>query len=181
MLFGFTKENNKPDTVQEPTTPIQKEEKLAIGNDVIASPFQGSIVSLSEIKDEAFATGALGKGVAIIPSEGKLYAPASGVVSVLFPTKHAIGITADSGAEILVHIGMDTVQLGGKFFDAHVKQGDRVEKGQLLIEFDLDSIQNAGFDITTPVVVTDVRGYNLVAATEEKQVKWGEPLLTLNI
>ncbi|AIF65308.1 beta-glucoside-specific PTS transporter subunit IIABC [Terribacillus saccharophilus] len=181
MLFGFTKENNKPDTVQEPTTPIQKEEKLAIGNDVIASPFQGSIVSLSEIKDEAFATGALGKGVAIIPSEGKLYAPASGVVSVLFPTKHAIGITADSGAEILVHIGMDTVQLDGKFFDAHVKQGDRVEKGQLLIEFDLDSIQNAGFDITTPVVVTDVRGYNLVAATEEKQVKWGEPLLTLNI
>ncbi|WP_102706342.1 beta-glucoside-specific PTS transporter subunit IIABC [Terribacillus saccharophilus] len=181
MLFGFTKENNKPDTVQEPTTPIQKEEKLAIGNDVIASPFQGSIVSLSEIKDEAFATGALGKGVAIIPSEGKLYAPASGVVSVLFPTKHAIGITADSGAEILVHIGMDTVQLDGKFFDAHVKQGDRVEKGQLLIEFDLDSIQNAGFDITTPVVVTDVRGYTLVAATEEKQIKWGEPLLTLNI
>lgn len=181
MLFGFTKENNKPDTVQEPTTPIQKEEKLAIGNDVIASPFQGSIVSLSEIKDEAFATGALGKGVAIIPSEGKLYAPASGVVSVLFPTKHAIGITANSGAEILVHIGMDTVQLDGKFFDAHVKQGDRVEKGQLLIEFDLDSIQNAGFDITTPVVVTDVKGYNLVAATEEKQVKWGEPLLTLNI
>lgn len=181
MLFGFTKENNKPDTVQEPTTPIQKEEKLAIGNDVIASPFQGSIVPLSEIKDEAFATGALGKGVAIIPSEGKLYAPASGVVSVLFPTKHAIGITADSGAEILVHIGMDTVQLDGKFFDAHVKQGDRVEKGQLLIAFDLESIRNAGFDITTPVVVTDVKGYNLVAATEEKQIKWGEPLLTLNI
>lgn len=181
MLFGFTKENNKPDTVQEPTTPIQKEEKLAIGNDVIASPFQGSIVSLSEIKDEAFATGALGKGVAIIPSEGKLYAPASGVVSVLFPTKHAIGITTDNGAEILIHIGMDTVQLDGKFFEAQVKQGDRVEKGQLLIEFDLESIQSAGFDITTPVVVTDVRGYNLVAATEEKQVKWGEPLLTLNI
>lgn len=181
MLFGFTKENNKPDTVQEPTTPIQKEEKLAICNDVIASPFQGSIVPLSEIKDEAFATGALGKGVAIIPSEGKLYAPASGVVSVLFPTKHAIGITADSGAEILVHIGMDTVQLDGKFFDAHVKQGDRVEKGQLLIAFDLKSIRNAGFDITTPVVVTDVKGYNLVAATEEKQIKWGEPLLTLNI
>ncbi|MFP7478790.1 beta-glucoside-specific PTS transporter subunit IIABC [Terribacillus saccharophilus] len=181
MLFGFTKENNKPDTVQEPSTPVQKEEKLAIGNDVIASPFQGAIVPLSEIKDEAFATGALGKGVAIIPSEGKLYAPASGVVSVLFPTKHAIGITTDNGAEILVHIGMDTVQLDGQFFEAQVKQGDRVEKGQLLIEFDLDSIQNAGFDITTPVVVTDVKAYNLVAATEEKQVKWGEPLLTLNI
>ncbi|MFS0561276.1 beta-glucoside-specific PTS transporter subunit IIABC [Terribacillus sp. 179-K 1B1 HS] len=181
MLFGFTKENNKPDTVGEPATPIQKEEKLAIGNDVIASPFQGSVVPLSEIKDEAFATGALGKGVAIIPSEGKLYAPASGVVSVLFPTKHAIGITTDNGAEILIHIGMDTVQLDGKFFEAQVKQGDRVEKGQLLIEFDLESVQNAGFDITTPVVVTDVKGYNLVAATEEKQVKWGEPLLTLNI
>ncbi|PAD20415.1 beta-glucoside-specific PTS transporter subunit IIABC [Terribacillus saccharophilus] len=181
MLFGFTKENNKPDTVQEPTTPIQKEEKLAIGSDVIASPFQGSIVPLSEIKDEAFATGALGKGVAIIPSEGKLYAPASGFVSVLFPTKHAVGITTDSGAEILIHIGMDTVQLDGKFFDAQIKQGDRVEKGQLLIEFDLDNIQSAGFDITTPVVVTDVKAYNLVAATEEKQVKWGEPLLTLNI
>ncbi|MFP7169919.1 beta-glucoside-specific PTS transporter subunit IIABC [Terribacillus sp. 7520-G] len=181
MLFGFTKENNKPDTVNEPAAPIQKEEKLAIGNEVIASPFQGSIQPLSEIKDEAFASGALGKGVAIIPSEGKLFAPASGVVSALFPTKHAIGITTDNGAEILIHIGMDTVQLDGKFFDAKVKQGDRVEKGQLLIEFDLDNIREAGFDITTPVVITDVRGYNMIAATEEKQVKWGEPLLTLNI
>ncbi|MFP7495201.1 beta-glucoside-specific PTS transporter subunit IIABC [Terribacillus saccharophilus] len=181
MLFGFTKENNKPDTVGEPAKTIQKEEKLAVGNAVISSPFQGSVVSLTEIKDEAFASGALGKGVAIIPSEGKLYAPASGVVSALFPTKHAIGITTDDGVEILIHIGMDTVQLDGKFFDAQVQQGDRVEKGQLLITFDLESIQDAGFDIATPVVVTDVKGYSLVAATEEKQVKWGEPLLTLNI
>jgi beta-glucoside PTS system EIICBA component len=182
MLFGFTKENNKPDTVQEPsTTPIQKEEKLAVGNEIIASPFQGMVIPLDEIKDEAFASGALGKGVAIIPTEGKLYAPASGEVSALFPTKHAIGITTDNGAEILIHIGMDTVQLDGEFFEALVKQGSRVEKGQLLIEFDLEQIQQAGYDVATPVLVTDARAYKMIAATEEKQIKLGEPLLTLDM
>ncbi|SNZ17162.1 PTS system beta-glucoside-specific IIA component, Glc family /PTS system beta-glucoside-specific IIB component, Glc family /PTS system beta-glucoside-specific IIC component, Glc family [Terribacillus aidingensis] len=182
MLFGFTKENNKPDTVQEPhTAPIQKEEKLAVGDEVIASPIQGFVVPLADIKDEAFASGALGKGVAIIPTEGKLYAPAAGEVSALFPTKHAIGITTDNGAEILIHIGMDTVQLDGKYFDAFVKQGERVEKGQLLIEFDLEQIQRAGYDVATPVLVTDVKDYNMIAATEEKQIKLGEPLLTLGM
>jgi beta-glucoside PTS system EIICBA component len=181
MLFGFTKENNKQDTVQEPHTQIQKEEKLAVGNEVIASPFQGMVVPLAEIKDEAFASGALGKGVAIIPTEGKMYAPAAGEVSALFPTKHAIGITTENGAEILIHIGMDTVQLDGKYFDAFVKQGDRVEKGQLLIEFDLEQIQRAGYDVATPVLVTDVRDYKMIAATEEKQIKLGEPLLTLGM
>src|SRR5690606_32855560 len=118
---------------------------------------------LAEIKDTAFASGALGQGVAIIPTEGKLFAPVSGTVTALFPTNHAIGVTSEDGAEILMHIGMDTVQLDGKHFTAHVEQGARVEKGQLLIEFDVAAIKDAGFDLTTPVVVTNQDKYEIVA------------------
>jgi len=108
---------------------------------------------LSTISDEAFSSGALGQGVAIEPSEGKLVSPFSGTVTALFPTGHAIGITSDAGVELLIHIGMDTVQLGGKFFTPHVKQGDYVKSGQLLIEFDIKEIKKAGFITSTPVVV----------------------------
>lgn len=146
--------------------------------EVISSPFVGQVLPLSDIKDDAFSTEALGKGVAVVPAEGKLVAPVSGMVSALFPTKHAIGITSDNGAELLIHVGMDTVQLQGKFFEALVKQGDRVEKGQLLIEFDIKGIQEAGYEISTPVVVTNPDHYNLMT-TNEKEVKHGDSLITL--
>lgn len=125
------------------------------GYEVLFSPFNGEVQALSNIQDAVFASGALGRGVAIEPSEGKLYSPVSGTVTALFPTNHAIGITSDRGAEILVHIGMDTVQLEGKFFTSHVTQGARVEKGQLLIEFDIQGIQSAGYIVITPVIVTN--------------------------
>ncbi|MFC0562114.1 beta-glucoside-specific PTS transporter subunit IIABC [Halalkalibacter alkalisediminis] len=178
--------------VNKGETPLEKAEVAAteapiearvtnaaeVKGEVISSPFVGQVLPLSNIKDEAFATGALGKGVAVVPTEGKLVAPVSGTVSALFPTKHAVGITSDNGAELLIHVGMDTVQLQGKFFEAHIQQGDRVEKGQLMVEFDIKGIQEAGFELATPVVVTNSDQYNLMT-TEEKEVKHGDSLITL--
>lgn len=179
-LFGMPKASTTTDPSSE-TKAVQKEEALLVGNQIVASPMQGRITPLSEIRDAAFSSGALGKGVAIEPTEGKLFAPVSGTVTALFPTKHAIGITANSGAEILIHIGMNTVQLNGQHFTAHVAQGVQVEKGQLLIEFDIEAIKKAGFEVTTPVVITDTGKYAQVNTTTDKQIKWGEPLISLDI
>lgn len=149
-----------------------------LNNKEVLSPLEGKVIELSKVKDVAFSSGALGKGVAIEPSEGKLYAPISGTVSALFPTKHAIGITADSGAEILIHIGMDTVQLKGEHFTTHIKKGDYVKNGQLLIEFDIDQILKTGKLLTTPVVITNHDKFN-IELRNEKQVKIGEPLFRI--
>lgn len=177
-LFGGAGKENKHADVSETKNPEQKQTDVNVKSEVISSPFTGDVKSLSELKDAAFASGALGKGVAIEPSEGKLYSPVSGIVSVLFPTHHAIGITSDQGAEILIHIGMDTVQLEGKYFSAHTTQGARIEKGQLLIEFDMESIKSAGYVVTTPVVVTNQEQYKLVP-TEEQSIQTGKPLIDL--
>ena len=108
----------------------------------IASPIKGRVLKLESVKDAAFASGVLGKGAAVLPEEGKVYAPASGVVSALFPTLHALGIETDDGVQILIHIGLDTVQLNVEGFEAMIKQGDRIEKGQLLITFDKEFIES---------------------------------------
>ena len=177
-LFGG--KEKKSEVVVESTTPQQKQAVDHLKNEIISSPFNGEVKALSELKDAAFASGALGKGVAIEPSEGKLVSPVSGTISALFPTNHAVGITTEEGAEILIHIGMDTVQLDGKYFSAHTTQGAHVEKGQLLIEFDVEKIKGAGFLLTTPVVVTNQEHYNLVL-TNEKQVKAGNRLIELQV
>lgn len=145
----------------------------------ISSPFNGSVITLSEIKDEAFSSGALGEGIAIEPSEGKLFSPVSGMVTALYPTHHALGITTDRGAELLIHIGLDTVQLEGKFFTAHTIQGAQVEKGDLLIEFDIKEIKAAGYAVTTPVIVTNHKQYGQLVLTDEQQVNAGDRLLEL--
>lgn len=180
LLFGVSNAKTAADSASENKV-VHKKETLVVGNQVVASPFQGTVKPLSELDDAAFASGALGRGVAIEPAEGKLYAPVSGTVSALFPTKHAIGITASSGAEILIHIGMNTVQLDGKHFTAHVAQGAQVEKGQLLIEFDIEAIKKAGYQVTTPVVVTDTEKYARIHTTQDKQIQWGEPLISLDM
>lgn len=144
----------------------------------IPSPIKGKVRNLKDIEDAAFASGALGKGVAIEPIEGKLFAPVSGTVSALFPSNHAIGITSDDGAELLIHVGLDTVQLDGKYFKAHTQQGSRVEKGQLLIEFDIEGIKNAGYKTTTPVVVTNSDQYS-VSTTIATQVTTDDVIIEL--
>jgi len=179
-LFGGSGKENKIADVSETKYPEQKQADVNVKSEVISSPFTGEAKPLSELKDAAFASGALGKGVAIEPSEGKLYSPVSGTVSALFPTHHAIGITSDQGAEILIHIGMDTVQLEGEYFSAHTTQGAHIEKGQLLIEFDIKGIKSAGYVVTTPVVVTNHEKYKLVP-TEEQNIQVGEGLIELQV
>lgn len=136
----------------------QKSEKL-VKNITIASPLKGKVIPLSEVKDAAFSSGVLGQGCAILPEDNVLLAPVDGTVATLFPTLHAIGIVSKDGAEILMHIGLDTVQLEGKCFKAYVKQGDKVKKGDKLVEFDIDAIKAAGYSIETPVVITNTDNY----------------------
>ncbi len=120
---------------------------------LIYSPLNGMVINIKEVKDPAFSEEILGRGVAIIPAEGTLYAPCNGKISNLIDTFHAVGLTSDFGAEILMHIGFDTVKLKGKYFKAYVNEGDKVKKGDKLIEFDIEKIKDDGFDITTPVVI----------------------------
>ena len=126
------------------------------------SPIQGKLVPLSEVKDPAFASGAMGRGAAVSEPAGKVYSPVDGEVTVLFETKHAIGLHGENGADILIHVGLDTVNLKGEHFTAHVAQGDKVKRGQLLLEFDVAAIVAAGYDVTTPVLVTNAADFGKI-------------------
>ena len=119
----------------------------------------------------------MGKGAAIIPSVGRAVSPVNGVISALFETKHAIGITSDDGTEILIHIGLDTVKLGGKHFTAHIKSGDKVKAGDLLVEFDIEAIKKEGYEVITPVLVTNVNDYKDVLSLIDKDVKEKDELI----
>ena len=143
----------------------------------IASPMKGEVLSLSEVKDEAFASGVLGKGAAIRPEEGKVYAPADGEITALFPTLHALGMKTEEGAELLIHIGMDTVQLNGEGFEAHIKEGDQVKKGQLLISFDKELIEGKGYCLDTPVLITNSDDYLEILEPASGKILPGQELL----
>ena len=111
---------------------------------------------MEEVKDETFATKVLGDGIAVIPSEGKVYAPADGTISSIFDTKHAVCFCSNAGTEVLIHIGVDTVNLKGQYFTAHVKDGDIVKRGQLMVEFNKEQIEKAGYDTVIPMIFTDL-------------------------
>lgn len=145
----------------------------------ISAPVKGQVRELSEAEDEAFASGALGKGVVIIPTEGKIVAPCDGELSTFFPTGHAFGVVADSGAEVLVHVGIDTVKLNGKYFTMKAKQGDKVKKGQVLLEVDLEGIKGEGYAITTPVIITNSDNYADIIFETNKNVNAGDELISL--
>ena len=155
-------------------------EAVKANEETILAPIEGTIKPIEDSSDAAFASGALGKGVVIIPSDGKVYAPVSGTVTVLFPSLHAIGITSDSGVELLIHIGINTVQLEGKGYTAHIKQGDHVECGQLLVEFDMDYITSEGYSLETPVLVTNYNDLKEVKITDETNSSLKEELLHIN-
>lgn len=133
------------------------------------SPIKGKLIPLNEINDPAFASGAMGAGVGIKPAEGKVYAPFDAKVEVLFETKHAIGLTGTNGAAVLIHVGIDTVNLNGAPFHNLVNQGDTVKKGDLLLTFDIDAIKKAGYDTTTPFLVTNAFDYNEIIVQNETQ------------
>lgn len=153
------------------TTEIKKEQ--------IHSPLTGKVVALSTINDPAFSTGAMGKGLAIVPEIGEVVAPVDGVVTSLFPTGHAIGLTTNAGTEILIHIGINTVALKGKHFSPVVQEGDIVRQGDLLIQFDIDKIKEAGYETVTPVIVTLTKQEVDVFETNQEQVEKNDVLLTL--
>lgn len=127
---------------------------------VITSPIQGEAKDLEEVEDEVFSGGVLGNGVAILPTKGEVVAPCDGKVMTFYPTGHAMGIKSDDGAEILIHIGMDTVKLEGKYFTPKIKQGDSVRKGQVLLTFDIEGIKKAGYSILSPIIITNGGDYN---------------------
>lgn len=143
----------------------------------VFSPLDGEWIPLSEVQDEAFSSGAMGKGAAIIPTAGAAYAPFSGTVHTVFKTKHAIGMISGEGAEILIHIGINTVKLKGEHFTAFVKEGDTVKKGDKLVEFDLEAIQSAGYDVTTSVLVSNTADYAEISVKEYGHVRPGDPLI----
>ena len=146
---------------------------------VLSACLNGTVVPLAEVKDEAFASGALGDGIAIEPIDGELVAPADGEISSTFETHHAVGMTTVDGAELLMHIGIDTVKLGGKHFTYLVNEGDKVKKGQPLIRFELEAIKAEGYPVTTPLIVCNTDDYAAVAAKASGTVKQGDVLLEL--
>ncbi len=146
----------------------------------LVSPLTGQAKDLSQATDPVFASGVMGKGVLIDPTEGLLVAPVDGEVSVLFPTHHAVGITSTTRVELLMHIGMDTVGLEGKGFTAHVKQGDKVKAGDKLISFDIDVIKAAGLVAETPVIVTNQTDFDTqVIGNLPRAISQGEAILTV--
>lgn len=160
--------------------PEKKQESVPAGSgEVMNSYMNGTVVPLEQVEDEAFSSGVLGLGIAIEPSEGKLYSPVDGEVENLFDTKHAIGVTTESGAELLMHIGMDTVKLKGKYFTAHVANGDKIKKGDLLISFDIDAIRSEGYKTITPLVVCNSDDYKSIKPLANGEIKKGDKLLEI--
>ncbi|MGQ8873033.1 beta-glucoside-specific PTS transporter subunit IIABC [Paenibacillus sp. TSA_86.1] len=145
----------------------------------IVSPMAGEVVELKEINDVTFAGEHMGKGIAIRPSSGRVVSPITGVVQTVYRTKHAIGLVTDDGVEMLIHIGQDTVQLKGQHFTAHVKDGDRVNAGDLIMEFDLQAIKDAGYEIVTPIIITNTSNYLDVVPTKSASVNEKDKLLTV--
>ena len=158
----------------DPTTKTK-----GIAPESISSPVAGEVLPLSEAGDAAFSEGLLGQGAVIIPTTGEVVAPFDGIVMTLFPTKHAIGLISDKGTELLIHVGIDTVQLDGKYFEAFVKQGDVVKKGQKLVAFDIKAIEAAGFNTQIPIIVTNTQDYSKVDVKAAKYITPGTQFIAV--
>ncbi|MBE5997448.1 MAG: PTS beta-glucoside transporter subunit EIIBCA [Lachnospiraceae bacterium] len=164
-----SEEDNEDAAPAAPAAPIE-----------IVSPMTGKILDITQVPDEVFATGTLGQGAAILPTDGHVYAPCDGTVSALMDSRHAIALTTDDDCEILIHVGLDTVKLGGKPFTYHVKEDQKVKQGDLLITADLEMIKEAGYKIHTPVLITNSDDYNSVKVAGVTEIKAGDPLMTIS-
>lgn len=169
-IFGI-KETTENETVSSETCNTVSQ------NIVVNSPLNGEVVSLENVPDETFATKILGDGVAVIPTEGKVIAPMNGTITTLFDTNHAIGLELENGVEILIHIGIDTVKLQGEGYKSFVSEGDKVSKGQTLITFDTDFIKEKGYDVITPVIITNTDDYSEISYTNKKNTTYNDVLL----
>jgi len=173
IVFGYEKKVELP----QPKAEVNKTSLLK--KEVIVSPLTGEVKLLSSVNDPVFSSETMGKGIAIEPTIGEVSSPVDGTVTAIFPTKHAIGIISDGGAEILIHVGINTVQLEGKYFTQLVEQGAKVKRGDLLVKFDIEKIKEAGYQIITPVIITNTDNYSDVLASNVKEIKKGEILLTI--
>lgn len=169
---------NQADTIAKAAPSLASTSDLNVSTELV-SPLAGELLPLSEVKDEVFSSGAMGEGVAVEPSEGVLHAPADGKVVMTFPTGHAIGMKTSDGAEILMHIGMDTVNLQGHVFETLVAKGDEVKAGDELVKFDIDAIHAKGYVVTTPIVVTNSKDYEKITVVSQGKVKVGQEILDL--
>lgn len=170
--FGFE------DPVDEDEEEEDNAGKITVkGTEIVASPLTGKVIPLAEVKDNVFSQEVLGKGMAVVPEDGKLVSPVDGKILVHPDSKHCIGMMSDDGIELLIHVGMDTVELNGKPFVSHVKAGDVVKKGDLLLEIDIDAIKKAGYDVTTPVIVGNTVEFKNVQGLDIKEVKALEDLI----
>ena len=160
-----TAETKETQSAAEQKETVQQNETKS---QILYSPLEGTAIPLSQVKDDTFASEVLGKGMAVVPVKGEVKAPCDATVSMVFDTKHAIGLATDDGLELLIHVGLNTVELEGKFYTVHINDGDEVKKGQTLITFDLEEIKAAGYDVTTPVIVTNSDDFS-----EVKQLKEG--------
>lgn len=183
-LWGSSKEDQADFEGDEKENEQQQPEGIIEGNAteaeevILYAPVNGTAIALEKVEDAAFASGALGKGAAIIPDEGRIYAPADCEVEMVFPTKHALGLKCVNGEEILIHVGLNTVELNGKYFKVHAEAGSRVKKGDLLLEFDTEAIRKEGYLLTTPVLVTDSDGKNIrFCADDGEPIKAGKAFL----
>ena len=180
FVAGLILYKDKVEAIEDENLEEVAVDKAPLMNKItIASPLKGEVVPLTEVKDETFASEMMGKGIAINPTEGKVVSPINGTVQMIFKTKHAIGLKSEDGAEILIHIGMDTVQLDGKHFTAHVKDGDKVKVGDTLVEFDMDAIKKEGYELVTPVIITNTMEYLEIVPKEIKSVNAGEDIITI--
>lgn len=146
----------------------------------ITAPVAGKVVALEDVPDPTFAQGILGPGIAIEPTEGRIVAPADGTVDVMFETGHAVSLTTAGGAELLIHVGIDTVKLDGVPFTAHVKEGDKIKAGDLLLEFDRQAILDAGYDLATPIIISNSDDYRALDIVSASAVDAGQPLLSVS-
>ena len=174
-LYGGPKDESAT-TDKKVAEPVANLKELK--QEIMASPMKGNVVKLENVPDEVFASGAMGKGIAIDPTDGTVLAPANGEVTLVFPTGHAIGMRTENGAELLIHVGMDTVSLDGKGFNTLVQVGDKVKAGQKLLEFDLATIREANLPVISPIIVTNSADFDDILTTQEPQVNTGDYLLT---
>ena len=159
--------------------PVVEKDKVAVKAETVAAPVSGDVLSLADVNDEVFASGAMGQGAAVNPNEGVIKAPVSGTISLVFPTGHAVGLKSDNGAEILIHVGMDTVNLEGEGFETLVQKDQHVNAGDELVKFDLEGIKAKGYDMTTPIVITNSKDYSEVKAVAQDSITAGQALLDL--
>lgn len=182
-VIGFDDPIDESEKVdQEPIKekkPVTVQNQIEVGSLQVMSPIEGEVVPLSEVNDDVFSSGLLGKGVAIVPNKGEVFAPFSGEIVTFLESKHAIGLKGDNGVELLIHVGIDTVTLKGQHFESYVSQGDRVEAGDKMLEFDMEAIKAKGFELVTPVIVTNDKQFSEVELAEPASTHKGEMILSL--